>query len=51
MNFLERLFGIAPDNGTGITEAVFVLVFLVAGAVAAKSCFAESDCLCSISEK
>jgi len=26
MNFIEQLFGLSPDAGTGLTEMVFLLV-------------------------
>jgi len=34
MDFIERLFGISPDNGSGLTEIAFVLVFLAAAGLA-----------------
>ncbi|MFL5132971.1 MAG: hypothetical protein ACJ8C6_00270 [Microvirga sp.] len=27
MDFIERIFGIAPDGGDGTTEAMFVIAF------------------------
>lgn len=30
MDFIERLFGISPDAGTGVTELTIVLVPLLA---------------------
>ena len=29
MNFLEKLFGLTPDAGTGSTEALLVIVLFV----------------------
>ncbi len=30
MDFIERIFGIAPDGGDGTTEAMFVIAFAAA---------------------
>ena len=27
MDFIERIFGISPDGGSGVTEALYLLVF------------------------
>ena len=29
MDLIERLFGVSPDNGSGATEAVYLLLALV----------------------
>jgi hypothetical protein len=31
MDFIERLFGISPDGGSGVTEMLLMLAPLVAG--------------------
>jgi hypothetical protein len=31
MDFIERLFGVAPDNGDGSIELLYVAAILVAG--------------------
>ena len=33
MDFIERLFGISPDHGNGLTELAFLLVFFLAAAI------------------
>jgi len=33
MDLIERLFGISPDNGNGLTEFAFLSVFLSAVAI------------------
>ena len=35
MNFLEQLFGISPDGGTGATEAAILLALALTAIVAA----------------
>ncbi len=30
MDFIERIFGISPDGGSGATEAAYVLALVVA---------------------
>jgi archaellum biogenesis protein FlaJ (TadC family) len=34
MDFIERIFHIAPDGGTGMLELSFVIVFVIAPIVA-----------------
>jgi hypothetical protein len=33
MDFIERLFGIAPDGGSGLTELLLFAVLVAAGAL------------------
>lgn len=34
MDFIERLFGIAPDGGSGLTELLLFVVLIGIGALA-----------------
>jgi hypothetical protein len=34
MDFIERLFGVAPDGGDGSTELIYLTVLLIAIALA-----------------
>jgi MYXO-CTERM domain-containing protein len=33
MDFIERIFGVSPDNGDGSTEAMWIAALLIALAV------------------
>ena len=41
MDFIERLFHISPDGGTGATEAIFVLLVAVITIVVALILFSN----------
>ncbi|ESY86407.1 hypothetical protein X739_11915 [Mesorhizobium sp. LNHC220B00] len=35
MDFIERIFGVAPDGGDGTTEMLYITVALAVGAIVA----------------